>query len=266
MKIKQILLTSSLVSMVAFANPWQLNLNFNTSGSISFQNTKICSFQPNYFKPGWTGGDLTRLDMKRLNNAEMYTETAAWRTDLKLSCELHADTVNETTSRLAYKLAALSDVTLHVFYIAVRFPVEHLIGCPYQVDDDPQQIFPEKHNQTHLFKKPITKLTIGTKFGIISLKFDKPTPVLLQDDRQWAECFLLRIAPLGEEDHDWKNGDAESFTLDITTPSTLTLNKPHITKLTAGDDWIPLDTVLGIKKDSILDFSKMHFTDAPAGK
>ena len=266
MQIKQILLTSSLVSMVAFANPWKLNLNFNTSGELLFQNTSICKFNPNYFKPGWTGGDLPALKTKRLYDGEMYSETAAWRTDLKLSSALKADAIDEKTAKLTYTLSALSDITLHVFYIGMRFPVEHLIGCPYQVDDDPQQIFPEKHNQTHLFRKPIQKLTIGTKYGTLSLKFDKPTPVLLQDDRQWAECFLLRIAPLGEEDHDWKNGDAESFTVDITTPSTLTLNKPQITKLTAGDDWIPLDTVLGIKKDSILDFSKMHFTDAPAGK
>ncbi|MBR4899499.1 MAG: hypothetical protein IKZ46_01035 [Victivallales bacterium] len=266
MKIKQIILTSSLISMVAFANPWQLNLNFNTSGELLFQNTSICKFQPNYFKPGWSGGDLTRLDMKRLNNAEMYTETAAWRTDLKLSCELKADVANDKTTTLNYTLKALSDITLRVFYVGFRFPVEHLVGCPYQVDDDPPQTFPEKLEKIHLARKAVTNLRIGTKFGPMVFNFHEPTKLLLQDDRQWAECFLLRIAPVGEDDKEWKNGNAESFTVDIITPAPLTLNKPQITKLTAGDDWIPLDTVLGIKKDSILDFSNLHFTDAPAGK
>ena len=109
MKIKQILLTSSLVSMVAFANPWQLNLNFNTSGSIRFQDKKICEFRPNFFLPGWSGGDLTRLDMKRLHNAEMYAETPAWKTDMKLSTELKTNVVNETSSTLNYTLKALSE-------------------------------------------------------------------------------------------------------------------------------------------------------------
>ena len=94
MQIKQILLTSSLLSMVAFANPWQLNLNFNTSGELRFQNTSICKFNPNYFKPGWTGGDLPALKTKRLYDGEMYSETAAWRTDLKLSSALKADAVD----------------------------------------------------------------------------------------------------------------------------------------------------------------------------
>ena len=266
MQIKQILLTSSLVSMVALANPWQLNLNFNTSGSITFQDTKICEFRPNFFLPGWSGGDLTRLDMKRLHNAEMYAETPAWKTDLKLSTELKTNVVNEKATTLNYTLKALSDVTLRVFYIGFRFPVEHLVGCEYQLDDDPPQIFPEKLEKTHLARKAVTNLRIGTKFGPMVFKFHEPTKLLLQDDRQWAECFLLRVAPAGEDDKEWKNGDAESFTVDVTTPAPLTLNKPQITKLTAGDDWIPLDTVLGIKKDSILDFTKMHFTDAPAGK
>ena len=61
MKTKQIFLVCSLLSMVAFANPWRMNLNFNTSGSITFQDTKICDFRPNYFQPGWTGGELTKL-------------------------------------------------------------------------------------------------------------------------------------------------------------------------------------------------------------
>ena len=267
MKTKQIFLVCSLLSMVAFANPWRMNLNFNTSGSITFQDTKICDFRPNYFQPGWTGGELSKLVTKRLYAGEMYAETPAWKTELKLYTALKADSANDTTATLTYTMTALSDVTLRVFYVGFRFPVANLIGHEYQLDDDPPQIFPAKMDKTHLARKAVSKLTIGTKFGPIVLRFHKPTKLLLQDDRQWAETFLLRVAPAGEDDKDWKNGDAESFTVDFTMPAALTLNKPQLTKLTADSgEWIPLDTVLGIKKDSILDFSKMHFTDAPAGK
>ena len=181
MKIKQILLTSSLLSMVALANPWQLNLNFNTSGSITFQDTKICDFRPNYFQPGWTGGELSKLVTKRLYDGDMYSETPAWKTELKLSSELKADPVNDTTAMFSYKLTALSDVTLRVFYVGFRFPVENLIGQQYQLDDDPPQTFPEVQGKTHLARKAVSKLVIGTKFGPLVFKFREPTKLLLQD-------------------------------------------------------------------------------------
>ena len=122
MKTKQIFLVCSLLSMVAFANPWRMNLNFNTSGNITFQDTKICDFRPNYFQPGWTGGELTKLVTKRLYAGEMYAETPAWKTELKLSTELKADSANDTTATLTYTMTALSDVTLRVFYVGFRFP------------------------------------------------------------------------------------------------------------------------------------------------
>ena len=111
---------------------------------------------------------------------------------------LKADSVNDTTATLTYTMTALSDVTLRVFYVGFRFPVANLIGHEYQLDDDPPHIFPAKMDKTHLARKAVSKLTIGTKFGPIVLRFHKPTKLLLQDDRQWAETFLLRVAPAGE--------------------------------------------------------------------
>ena len=125
--------------------------------------------------------------------------------------QVKADSANDTTATLTYTMTALSDVTLRVFYVGFRFPVGNLIGHEYQLDDDPPQIFPEKNDKTHLARKAVSKLTIGTKFGPIVLRFHKPTKLLLQDDRQWAETFLLRVAPAGEDDKDWKNGDGEAL-------------------------------------------------------
>lgn len=87
--------------------------------------------------------------------------------------------------------------------------------------------------------------------------------LMLQDNRVFGNNTLeVRVGKQGERT--LESGKAETISVTITLPGTVTLEREAPLILRAGADWIPLDLKLDIAPKSALDFSFLN--DAPAGK
>ena len=100
--------------------------------------------------------------------------------------------------------------------------------------------------------------------GRIVFTFPGPTPVMIQDDRQWGPAFSVRIGCL--EARTFKAGEtfAVRFTVATREPQALTLDEP--VTLQAGTEWLPLKMEADIRPGSALDFTALGLTERPAGK
>ena len=90
------------------------------------------------------------------------------------------------------------------------------------------------------------------------------TDYVIQDSRRWADEFSVRFGCLRRRRFAAGETFAFSLILSASEPLTASDQKPFIVR--AGADWIPLQYRRDIESGSALDFSRMGFTDGPAGK
>ncbi|NLE54718.1 MAG: hypothetical protein GX617_07265 [Lentisphaerae bacterium] len=257
-------LSTIFVSITIAAQPdWTLALNRSTGGTVKYRDQQIISFTPGLFYPGWTGTSINGFDSSRLEDSALHGKTT--HNNVTFTSDLALATISDNTQLLSYQLATQQDVVLNSFYVGFNFPASVLLGHNYQIDNQPAKAFPAALDQTRIESGPVTRIAVETTGGTVVFSFRQPTNILLQDNRQWSDSFVIRVGN-DSNDSPWKAGDSIAFDLELQFPAPFTLNRPELTVITAGEDWIPLDTVLGIKPDSALDFSAMSYFDAPAGK
>lgn len=246
------------------AAPWRLSASFNTSGTIQHGKEQVARFSTNYFLKDWRGGSVSRPDVRSFETGRLLGQTQ--KDGPKFTAELNVRQTDARTVRMDYRLLIHEQAELNTLYAGFVFPAALLAGQTYAADGAAPQPFPATHGATHLIYHPITTFTMTTPHGPLTVRFPKPTGFLLQDNRQWSDSFSLRLGNADDSTKTVKAGDANVFSFDLIFPQDVELVLPRKTVLTAGEDWIPLTPVLGIKKDSALDFSRFGFTDAPAGK
>lgn len=155
------------------------------------------------------------------------------------------------------------DVELAALAVSMDFPAHTVIGGTWTADAQ-TGAFPADFGKVHLFTGPVKQFAAKLPNGkSITVNFPEPTPVLVQDNRQWGQTFSIRLGRQGT-----KLAKGETYTLPMTIAASapLKVETDGPTVITAGTDWIPLKTELEIEPGSALDFSKMGFADGPAGK
>ncbi|MGI5923897.1 MAG: hypothetical protein ACOX9E_08135 [Lentisphaeria bacterium] len=248
---------------IAAQTDWTLELKRSTGGAVTYRDQQIISFFPALFYPGWTGAHINSPDCSRLEDSALHGKIT--HNGVTFTSDLELTTINENTQRLSYKLATQQDVVLNSFYVGFYFPTSILLGHNYQIDERPAKPFPLVLDQTRVESGPVSRIALETTCGTIVFSFRQPANILLQDNRQWGDTFVIRVGS-DSNNKPRKAGDVIAFDLDLQLPGAFTLKRPELTVITAGEDWIPLDTVLGVKPGSALDFSTMDYFDAPAGK
>lgn len=243
---------------------WNVKFGHNVSGSLNYGDTKIFSISCHYFLEHWRGGAIVNSDIKAINEGKLFARSR--RNAPKFTAELDLKQLNENTLHFSYKLTALEKVRLNTLYASFMADASALVGQEYSVDNKPPQTFPIQRETTHMVAPKVTTFTVGTKFGKIIFDFGKPTGFLLQDDRLWNENFTIRLGNDDDSTKEWQPGQAHVFDFKLIFPTQVSIKRSKHTKITAGDTWIPLNEVIGVKKDSALDFTRFNFTDAPAGK
>lgn len=166
----------------------------------------------------------------------------------------------------AYTLTPKATMVLNGLYVGCHFSTGKLAGGQWKADGK-EGVFPEKRGTLSIFSGKVKQLEIAfpaPQSERLTWVFDTPTPVLIQDDRQWGETFGFRLGNNGAKTYSNGVPYRVAFTLKAQAPLTVVYDRP--VTLQANDEWIPLAYEKEIVPGSALDFSGMGFADAPAGK
>jgi hypothetical protein len=171
----------------------------------------------------------------------------------------------QTGAALAYRLVPRQGIRLNSLHVTLDFPAEVLAGGGYTADGRTGS-FPRQFGSVHLDAGTMRDLTLRPRSGLeIRLVFASPTPVLLQDNRQWGPTFSVRIGPQMDGTQVWAAGQALEAGFSLTSPGGVAVEQDRPVTLTAGADWVPLDVETEIQPGSALDFSKIVPWHVPAG-
>jgi len=164
-----------------------------------------------------------------------------------------------------YSFTASADVTLNSLFVTANLKAEEFIGGSWSCNDKHGD-FPEAYDQLMLLRTECRKLQMQSadRQTTVTFTFPASTEILIQDNRQWSETFSLRIGKLNR--FDFKQNESITVKFTVATSNDDTLKLQRAVTLTADENWIPLQVELDIADGSILDFSRLGFTDAPAGK
>jgi len=146
--------------------------------------------------------------------------------------------------------------------IALSLPVSRYAGREVSVDDE-KRVFPseQRENQMILFKS-CRRIAFGGDAGETAFALPENFGFMMQDNRKWkGDDYGGRIYVGANE---LKAGERRQLSMTITAPGAMTLAKGPT--VIGGDEWVPLEDATDIRAGSVLDFSKMPWIDAPAGK
>lgn len=223
-----------------------------------------CEIVPQLFTPDWQGqrakGGLTRnadgsfdflLEANgsdALRGRALFTPAAGGAVDA------------------SYTFTPLRDVTLNALYVGLSLPSGPWAGGKWSCGEQGGAL-PLDRQGLIVCSQVTRSLTLAPREGAerITLAFPEPTGAMVQDDRQWGPTFSVRVGHIGGTRTFKAN---EPFTLRFTLathePQTLTLDEP--VTIQAGPEWTVLKQESEILAGSALDFSRLGFVDAPAGK
>ena len=168
--------------------------------------------------------------------------------------------------RAVYTFTPKTNLVLNGLYVGAHVSAQKWAGGRWKADGKAGS-FPEKRGPLSVFSGKVRQLELSApapESGRLTVTFDEPTSVLIQDDRQWGDTFSFRLGGNGAKTYSNSVPSRVAFTLKAQEPLKLTYSKP--VTLQAGEEWVTLSYEKEIVPGSALDFSGMGFTDAPAGK
>jgi hypothetical protein len=165
----------------------------------------------------------------------------------------------------AYTFTPERDIALNSLFVGLSLPTAGWAGGTWACDDQ-KGALPRERVGLMVVSRAARLLELASADGRerLAFTFPEPTPVLVQDDRQWGPSFSVRVGDLNQRTHKAGAPFAVRFTLATHEPQRLTLDEP--VTIQAGPDWIPLRQETDILEGSALDFSRLGLADAPAGK
>jgi hypothetical protein len=167
---------------------------------------------------------------------------------------------------LAYRFQPRAEFYAESLHVGLELPAGLFAGGSFAADGERHPL-PRDAGPSFLLLRTMRRLDLTAADGeTLTLAFDAPTPVLVQDSRQWGPTFSIRAGAPGARV--WRTGDTldVAFTLAAGRPLAVEAEEPGGPfTLAAGDDWIALQERAEIEPGSALDFSSLRPTAAPAG-
>jgi len=186
--------------------------------------------------------------------------------DQHVACTADVKPAADGAVRAVYTFSPKSDMTLNGLYVGTHLTASRMVGGRWEADGK-SGVFPAQRGSLSIFSGKVKRLALDTPAPAserLTLTFDAPTSVLIQDDRQWGDTFSIRIGSNGAKMYAKGVTVQVAFTLQAREPFALVYDAPFA--LQAGAEWAALDYQKEIVPGSALDFSDMGFVDAPAGK
>ena len=256
---------------VAFAGLITLHSSIYAAGvtitagaQMEFDSPK-CEIQPKYFMKEWTisGGSSGSILQQ---TPQTYPFSFKHDKNLFLTGEgLFSQDGTTGAIQAKYSFVPKTDTTFNALCVGVTLSADDFAGGTWKRDEQ-EAAFPTQYKNMFIGTGICSTLTLRTKAGrTLTFSFPQPTAVMLQDDRQWGQLFSVRIGHNGAAKL-FKTGEpySVSFSVSLQEKPRIVFDAP--VKIQAGKEWIPLTAELDIEPGSAVDFSKMGFHDAPAGK
>lgn len=246
------------------AERWHALVSPSGRVELSLGRTRIATVSPGLFEATWRSATVTAASTVA-DRGKLLRGTIRSPGGAMVDCELRPAEITGGL-RLAYKLKPRRAITVNSVHVSLDFPIRLVAGGQYVVDGERGKV-PLEFDDIHLRDAPAksVRLTVGGD-SVLHLDFDSPTPVLLQDNREWGPSFSVRIGPQFSQVHAWRAGQAMSIVFDLTVKEGIDVEYDRPVTIEAGRDWVPLTVELDIVPGSALDFSGMGQLDPPAGK
>lgn len=260
--MKRIMLAACAVSVLTL--PLAVlgaDVPLNPSGTVGFGERGLVPFM--YLK-GW----------KHLPVVGAYEISVPGRTDFRMT-DGKEKIFDGSVSLVRHEGGSLK---LEYVFTAAK-PVEvQSFGCKMSLPHaDAEGLAWETESRSGRFARPAKGLSVAsgkcTSFGFSPgagkerLVFFSRTPFAftVQDNRRWRDTYEVRFYP-PRMTRRFAAGETVSFRVMVKSASALTPVDVKPYTVEAGAEWIPVDFRRDILEGSALDFSRMGFTDAPAGK
>ena len=167
---------------------------------------------------------------------------------------------------VAYQLTPAKAVSLSGLFIDFKVDAQAIAKGSWSVGTK-QGTFAETYTEMSLFSGVISTLTLtypSPRSEKLVLTFDRPTHLLIQDDRKWSKTVTFRMGSAGSRTYTPETACSVAFKLEVQEPISLYCARPIVLK--ADKEWSTLTYSKEIVPGSALDFSTLRFIDAPAGK
>ncbi|MBI3922130.1 MAG: hypothetical protein HY318_11985, partial [Armatimonadetes bacterium] len=267
MRTALILFLAIIASACLAATESPLTVLISTEGRVSLVrgSTLLGEITPGLFEKEWRHAALAGPNLRDPVSREVrhggINAPGGTRAVTELRPQILSDGV-----RLRYRLTPQSDIYLNSLHVSWDFDETTGTGAKFVADDAKGEI-PEKRGQTHLRNAPMTDLRVQFREGgEVRFQFDNPTPVLIQDNRQWGPSFSVRMGPQMDGQEPWPAGKPCEIAFALTASGGVKVEYDDPVTIEAGDEWIPLKVDLDIEPGSALDFSGFGQFDPPAGK
>ncbi len=168
--------------------------------------------------------------------------------------------------RCRYEFTPERDVKLNMLGVTCGMQADWLTERAWKTDLE-AGIFPAKLQGAMVYyARPTKWLELAFANGPLRFELAEGMTLLLQDDRQWGgNSFSLRIGFNGNPNA-FAAGQMYAVEFTVSAAAGLDVKADGAVVLQAGAEWEPLPLLLEIEPDSALDFSKLGWIDAPAGK
>jgi hypothetical protein len=262
-----LLFALALMPIIVHSAAWQLDLNTSGGGQISHNNALVAEIKPGLHTTKWRRWEINRFDPAFLE-PDGKNHGLGGNAEQRFTATLDSSRIDARTQRFAYELTTHQDTVLCSFHVSFMFPVPMVLAKSFRVDDDEAQPYPQNYTREgkHVFSGVISRLEMDTERGKLLFVFARPTAVLLQDNRNWADHFCLRIQHERPAESAWQAGESFTFSMDLRFPAPYDLEQDRPLRIVENDEWTRLEHRPGIQAGSALDFTAMGLLDAPAGK
>lgn len=239
----------------------KLGLAGNGSLHLIVAENAFCTFAPSAADGGWAFVGPIPGKAQTDTTAAFALRIAG--TELAGEAKLVA---KDAGAQANWSVAPKKDVALNSLAIQAELPIGNFANGAWQADDQ-KGVFPATFTQPHFFGGHVTKFSFGQTNGVsVAITFDKPTYIILQDNRQWgSRTYSLRFAFDRGSKPNYTASTSYTMGFAVSTPSGLETFRDKPVILAEGADWVPLKYDLEIEKGSALDFSGQGFTDGPCG-
>lgn len=251
----------------AFAASPQTSGIVSPAGAIRMEREgrEIATLVPGLFEAGWKYASMGAAKASQVFTGDVHrgkiTAPGGTVVDVELRLSPERGRVG-----LEYRLTPQAGIALNSLHVSLSLPARHWAGGSFTADKHSASL-PAQFGKIGLHSAALKSLQLtGHEGAALTLDFSEPTPVLIQDDRQWGETFSVRIGPQLGNGEIWPAGKSLKLAFSLTGADGLTLEEDRPVTIEAGPTWLPLDVTLDIEPDSALDFSQVVPRHTPAGK
>ncbi len=251
-----------VIGMLIAAQALALDVTLTANGTVRFGDGPEL-LRPMASRVGWLGFDLVGKHEIKKPGVAPFTLDLKKKTVVDGVAKLAQ--LPDGKVRLSYTYTPAEDVELVLLGCTLAIPAAEMEGRPWRMDKR-SGTFHHPEKGIHLLggRGNSLEFPLGKTGRTLTFTAAEAQGFSIQDNRRWGGTYGLRLGATKQEKY--AKGVKRTFTFTISADEPLTAKSQEPFVIAAGRDWLPLDYKKDIEAGSALDFSRMGFTDAPAGR